>query len=292
MLADVYENMGDYSQAAIVLKGIPLESGTRSVSTDFKMRIYIRIVRLYLEDDDSVSADQYLNRAQMLETSDARLMLELTACQARSLDFKRQFIQSAHKYLELSYVNEMDVSERIQALVCACVCAILAPAGPQRTRLLGILYKDERVRERPEVQKDGVATILEKMYLGRVCKPNHVQEFRTILLPHQLALLPDGSTVLDRAVREHNILSVSLLYNNITFQELGNLLAVSAEQAEVLAAQMIGENRLQAKIDQLDQLIYFSRKSSLETWDEHIAGFCYQLDEIASQIRQKYGWLM
>jgi COP9 signalosome complex subunit 4 len=288
MLADLYESQENWTQAAMMLKGIPMDSGTRTVSNDFKLRIYIRIVRLYLEDEDSVNADSYLNRAQMLDIADRRLQLELTACQARSLDFKRQFIPSAHKYLELSYVSEMDESERIQALICACVCAILAPAGPQRTRLLATLYKDERVRERAEIQKNGVAPILEKMHLGRVCKPIHVQEFRQILLPHQLALLPDGSTVLDRAIREHNILSVSRLYNNISFQELGNLLAVSAEQAEILTAQMISENRLQAKMDQLDMLIYFSRQSNLNVWDEQIAGFCYQLDDIATQIRQRY----
>jgi COP9 signalosome complex subunit 4 len=292
MLADLYESQENWTQAAMMLKGIPMDSGTRTVSNDFKLRIYIRIVRLYLEDEDSVNADAYLNRAQMLEIQDRRLQLELTACQARSMDFKRQFISSAHKYLELSYVSEMDESERIQALTCACVCAVLAPAGPQRTRLLATLYKDDRVRERTELQKNGVAPILEKMHLGRVCKPAHVQEFRQILLPHQLALLPDGSTVLDRAIREHNILSVSRLYNNISFQELGNLLAVSAEQAENLTAQMISEKRLQAKMDQVDKLIYFSRQSTLNIWDEQIAAFCYQLDDIATLIRQRYAYII
>ena len=32
-----------------------------------------------------------------------------------------------------------------------------------------------------------------------------------------MAQLPDGSTVLDRAVMQHNLLSASKLYNNITF---------------------------------------------------------------------------
>ena len=44
-------------------------------------------------------------------------------------------------------------------------------------RLLATLYKDERVRERPELQKDGVAAILEKMYLGTLVKREHVRIF-------------------------------------------------------------------------------------------------------------------
>lgn len=35
-----------------------------------------------------------------------------------------------------------------------------------------------------------------------------------------------GSSILDQAVIEHNILSASKLYDNITFDELGRLLAI------------------------------------------------------------------
>lgn len=35
-----------------------------------------------------------------------------------------------------------------------------------------------------------------------------------------------GSSILDRAVIEHNLIAVSKLYNNITFEELGTLLEI------------------------------------------------------------------
>lgn len=35
-----------------------------------------------------------------------------------------------------------------------------------------------------------------------------------------------GSTILNRAVTEHNLLSASKLYNNISFEELGSLLEI------------------------------------------------------------------
>jgi COP9 signalosome complex subunit 4 len=69
-LADLLESLGNWSEAASVLKGIPLDSGTRSIPDDYKVKIYIRIVRFYLEDEDSVSADAYLNRAVMLNPQD------------------------------------------------------------------------------------------------------------------------------------------------------------------------------------------------------------------------------
>ena len=39
-----------------------------------------------------------------------------------------------------------------------------------------------------------------------------------------------GSSILDRAVIEHNILSASKLYNNITLDELGTLLGISGKK--------------------------------------------------------------
>jgi COP9 signalosome complex subunit 4 len=57
----------------------------------------------------------------------------------------------------------------------------------------------------------------------------------------------DGSTVLERAVVEHNLAAASRLYLNIYFAELGALLGVPAERAEAVASRMIAENRLQVR---------------------------------------------
>jgi COP9 signalosome complex subunit 4 len=113
-----------------------------------------------------------------------------------------------------------------------------------------------------------------------------------------MALLSDGSTVLDRAVIEHNLLSASKIYNNITFSELGSLLEITPEkvrvqlsplimmisclsclstvryrsdasrrftqtQAEQVAARMMVESRLQGSIDQIDKLIQFETGNCL-----------------------------
>jgi COP9 signalosome complex subunit 4 len=106
-LANIYESQSQYSTAASYLSRIPLDSGTRQIQDNYKLEIYIRIVRLYLEDEEFVSADAFLNRAAMLVPNDKQIALQLVACQARSLDFKRQFVQSALKYLELSFEQEM-----------------------------------------------------------------------------------------------------------------------------------------------------------------------------------------
>jgi hypothetical protein len=44
---------------------------------------------------------------------------------------------------------------------------------------------------------------------------DEVEAFSATLKPHQRALLPDNSTVLERAVMQHNLLAASKLYTNI-----------------------------------------------------------------------------
>jgi COP9 signalosome complex subunit 4 len=61
-----------------------------------------------------------------------------------------------------------------------------------------------------------------------------VQAFSQTLRPHQLAALPDGTTVLDRAVMQHNTLSASKLYNNISIQVGGGGAAIRGKRVLAL----------------------------------------------------------
>src|SRR6201990_789155 len=62
VLATGYEAQEDYSAAAKALQGIHLETTQRQIADDEKVQIWTRIVRLYLEDDDTVSAETALNK--------------------------------------------------------------------------------------------------------------------------------------------------------------------------------------------------------------------------------------
>ena len=75
--------------------------------------------------------------------------------------------------------------------------------------------------------------------------PPQVESFAQGLQQHQLATLPDGSTVLERSVTEHNLEAASKLYSNIYVAELGALLGVPGDKAEAVAGRMVMEKRLQ-----------------------------------------------
>lgn len=49
ILAEIYQEEEDWSLAARTLQGIPLDSGHRAISDEYKLKIYIQIVALFLE---------------------------------------------------------------------------------------------------------------------------------------------------------------------------------------------------------------------------------------------------
>lgn len=228
----------------------------RQYSVDYKLETYLKIARLYLEDDDPIQAEAFINRASLLqaESKNEQLQIYYKVCYARVLDYRRKFIEAAQRYNELSYRSIIHEEERVTALRNALICTVLASAGQQRSRMLAILFKDERCQSLPAF------AILEKMYLDRIIRRSELQEFEALLQPHQKASMLDGSTILDRAVIEHNLLAASKSYKNIKFEGLGALLEIDAEKAEKIASQMITEGRLNGDIDQIDSVVYFKSK--------------------------------
>ncbi|KAL5487748.1 hypothetical protein ACEPAI_5856 [Sanghuangporus weigelae] len=279
-LADLLEEEEDWSGAARVLMGIKLDSA----SDDAKRKVYIRIIRLLLEEEDSVQAEMYYNRALTLMNAPGvsqETQLHFKLCQARISDYSRKFLEAATRYHEISWMGIVDEEERRLALSAAVTCAVLAPAGPNRSRVLASLCRDERTASLPSYN------ILTKIFLDRILRPAEIKEFEATLKQHQLAKIAVSSndrlaasraddadtadvaagetvstrtgpsTVLDRAVLEHNLLASSKVYNNITFRGLGALLDLTPGAAETMARRMIEQGRLKAWIDQVERLIWF-----------------------------------
>lgn len=86
----------------------------RSLPDEEKLKVYVRIIRLLLEDEDSVQAESYYNRAASLvnSTSDRETLLGFKLCQARINDYTRKFLEAASRYHELSWTGEIDEEER------------------------------------------------------------------------------------------------------------------------------------------------------------------------------------
>ena len=312
-LCKLHEEDEEWSLAARALAGIDLDSGVRSVDETYKLATCVKIAMLYLEDDDAVSAETHVKRASFLlaardtdgeANTDPRhkaLELQYKVCYARVLDSKRRFLEAAMRYYELSQlpsgsgasdrqedgkaasdVPRVDDAELMQALEAAVACAVLAAAGPQRSRVLATPYKDERT------SRLASHAILERVHLGRFLQTDIVDAFAATLKPHQLAKAGDGSTVLSRSVVEHNIVAASMVYKCVALEELGALLGVEPRVAEKAAGNMIFERRLNANIDQAAGMLRFVHDDgdAKTSWDATIARVCAATSAIAAAIAE------
>jgi COP9 signalosome complex subunit 4 len=299
ILADAFEAEDDYRSSARTLQTITLDSSQRAVSDDDKAKVWIRIVRCYLEEDDPTNATGYLNRVKnvLFGVQDKATKLQFQLSQARILDSQRSFLDASQAYHMLSFEDVIDEEERLRALSAAIVCVVLAPAGPQRGRSLARLYKDDRASQ---VEEFG---ILEKIFFDRLLSPKEVERFAEKLSPHQLAKTSDGSTVLDKAVLEHNLLGASRLYNNIGLDQLGELLGVDADKAEGYAAQMIEQGRLAGHIDQIARFVFFEGEGSgerktghaerivgkeLRKWDANVQSLAEDVEKVTTMIQTQH----
>lgn len=300
LVAAAHENNEDFLDAAKALAEIPLDNSQRKVGDADRAKIWIRIVRNYLEVEDSLAAEMYLNKLKniMHTIQDPDLTLHFKLSQARIQDAKRDFLGAAGRYHEISFSPAIAEEERLHTLSMAIKCAILAPAGPMRSRSLGRLYKDDRA---PQLAEFG---ILEKMFLDRLLAPAEVSKFAEGLQPHQLATTSDGSTVLAKAVVEHNLLGASRLYDNIRFEALGSLLGLDADKAEQTTARMIEQGRLVGRMDQLQGVVWFEggeasgEKGSgharetvgkqTRKWDANVESLAQQVEQVTNSLQKEF----
>ncbi|KAI1202361.1 hypothetical protein F5X97DRAFT_235947 [Nemania serpens] len=300
LVGGAHETNEDFLDAAQVLSEIPLDAAQRKVTNEERVAVWVRIVRNYLEVDDTTAAETYLNKLKnvIYTVSDPMLNLHFRLSQARIQDAKREFLSASSAYHDISLSPAVSEEERLYTLAMAARCAILAPAGPLRSRALGRLYKDERA-----VHLDEFA-MLEKMFLDRLLAPAEVDKFAQGLAPHQLATTSDGSTVLAKAVVEHNLLGASRLYSNIGFEALGVLLGLDAARAEDTTARMIEQGRLVGRIDQIEEVIWFERGEAsgekgsgraevtvgkeMRRWDANVQSLAEEIENITNALQREF----
>lgn len=135
------------------------------------------------------------------DVQDQIVIIRFKTLHALLCDAERKFLEACAKYIELSQmvasglINEESI---LKSLENAVTCAILAKAGPSRSRLFATLFRDERSARLPNYR------ILEKMFKERILRASEVAKFEETLQPHQRATLAGGVTVLKAAVNEHN----------------------------------------------------------------------------------------
>lgn len=177
-----------------------------SASVDRRAGWFVNTAEFFLAIGESGLASQQIKRAHALmselgksqsQRPIALLILKFKTCYARILDSERKFLEAALRYMELSQTafDAVKDEDRAQSLEYAISCAILAKAGPPRSRVLAMLYSDERSKS---VQN---FAMLEKMFKERIISAAEVDSFEKILQEHQKADTGSKRTVREDAQR-------------------------------------------------------------------------------------------
>jgi len=288
LLANLYRADTQWSKAASTLSSFKF--GTyRQVAATPEKRIawYLDTAEYWLEIQDDARASQAAQNAHAIiaETKDMKLVFRLKTCLARCRDFARKYLPAAMLYLELSqnlYGLDIDEKDIMSTVENAVNCAILAEAGPPRSRVLAMLYSDERSKQLASFP------LLEKMFKDRIVRTEEFQAFAQNLQEHHKAQGKGGRTVLQNAIIEHNMLAASKIYNNIKFDQLGVLLSIGAKEAEALASTMIEGRRMKAVIDQVEGVVEFQGATAgLDVWDYQIRDVCTVVNGLVDSITSK-----
>jgi COP9 signalosome complex subunit 4 len=250
-----------------------------------------------LEEDEIAESDAAVTKAGSVVESIANpeqymaLILRYKSTYARVLDSNRKFLQAASRYHDLSQSSEslIRADDLLTMMGRAATCAILAPNGPQKHRVLGHIYKDARLGHLdgiPEFETHG--TILTKMYKNQILEKEELVKFESTLQPHQKAVMGDGLTIMERGVIEQNMLAVAGIYQSIYVSELALKLGVSNDKAEKIAAAMIMDGSLSGSIDQVVGLVEFQTEETPNSaWDKAINSFCMELNNVTDAIQSR-----
>ncbi|KAI6216995.1 COP9 signalosome complex subunit 4 [Aphelenchoides fujianensis] len=297
--AEALEAAGSLREALAVLVNVSFESTQRTFSDELKMEVYLKAADLFVKLDDIPGAEQQVTRASMLQTSvqDDDLLTKYKAslpfdcscscCSLQSLyavvlDRNSRFAEAATRWHELSYKPQLTPGEKQEVLQHALTCTLLAPPGTPKNRMLKNVFKDERCH-----QLVGYS-VIKAMFLERLIKPAELTNFEAVLRPHQRQVDSDGTSTLQRAVLEHNILAASRLYKNITFDSLSQLLGISADQAERTIGRLITTNCLAATVDQLENIVLFDEGSPNDQWNAYVLSVCDQTNRVSELLAKKH----
>lgn len=235
-LFNYYISCEQFSEAAQTLSLINLDSTSRVFTDQEKADILIKCAESYLENDETVDAETFVTKASahINNIEDLTLHLRYRTAFARILDANRKFVEAASRYYELSITTYANINsdDLLILLGKAVTCAVLGKTGVQRSRIISLLCKDDRLQNLEQFsQFESHAIILLKMNNLELLPSSDLLKFQSSLMPHQQAVTSEGFTLLQKAVLEHNMLAIQAIYDNISFDRLANILDMDKHTA-------------------------------------------------------------
>lgn len=182
-----------FRDAAQILANVNMNSNSFIINDVEKANIFIKCAECSLQDNESIDAEVFLNKAGpfMNDISDRQLHLRFRAISAQVLDSNRKFLEAAGRYYDLAATEDagIDPTDLLELFGKAITCTLLAKTGAQRTRLLNLLYSDNRLQSLEQISVfSSYPSILKKMCLNHLITREELMIFSETLQPHQAAV--------------------------------------------------------------------------------------------------------
>jgi len=132
-------------EAIDILKGVQYEGDCY----EEKIQDWLDIAAYAFEINDPTVAEQFVKNkiAHIVHhTTDNDKIMRYRMCYAKVQDSNRDFQNASQEYYKASNLPGVDADAIEELIDCTLKTTILSPSGPQKARLLAILYNDERAK--------------------------------------------------------------------------------------------------------------------------------------------------
>ena len=205
------------------------------------------------------------------------ISLEELFQRAEAADSSEKYSISANYYFlilsrHLSTVSK-DKSKYNQVLYKFIFDTIMSNNVTQQERLMNFLYQNDLL---------GVADykpIFEKFFNYQII---YLDDLKTLM---ENIPTTHKNINITKALFEHNIYSLSRVFNNISFNSLEKFLKMKMDDIIRLCIGMINEGSIKAKIDDNSKFLLFEQEQGVSTdFDEQIKNFCLKTKNLAEYI--------
>ena len=205
------------------------------------------------------------------------ISLEELFQRAEAADTSEKYSISANYYFlilsrHLTTVSK-DKSKYHQVLYKFIFDTIMSNNVTQQERLMNFLYQNDKL---------GVADfkpIFEKFFNYQII---YLDDLKTLL--NNLPATHKNINI-TKALFEHNIYSLSRVFNNISFTSLEKFLKMKIDDITRLCITMINEGTIKAKIDDNSKFLMFEQEQGVSTdFDEQIRNFCLKAKNLGEYI--------
>ena len=205
------------------------------------------------------------------------ISLEELFQRAEAADTSEKYSISANYYFlilsrHLSTVSK-DKSKYSQVLYKFIFDTIMSNNVTQQERLMNFLYQNDKL---------GIADfkpIFEKFFNYQII---YLDDLKSLL--NNLPATHKNINI-TKALFEHNIYSLSRVFNNISFTSLEKFLKMKIDDITRLCITMINEGTIKAKIDDNSKFLMFEQEQGVSTdFDEQIKNFCLKAKNLGEYI--------